>query len=176
MAKVLMLACVLSVDTLIVSIALGTLGLGRSAKRNLVLLFSLCDSVASVAGWFVGEFWLRDAGALFGRLEGAALGLYAALVIALGWSTRATLQGQRSAKLFYALPLLLSLDNFATGFSLDVRNIALSLLVVTVGLASGLMSILGLQIGSVVRRHSTIRTVSLASAGLMCILAAMSMR
>lgn len=176
MANVLILACVLSMDTLIVSIALGTFGLGRSAKRNLVLLFSSCDSVALLAGWFIGAFWLRDAGALFGRFEGAALCLCAALLVALGWSARGTVQWQRSVKLFYCLPFLLSLDNFATGFSLDIRNFPLSLLVVTGGLASGSMSIFGLRIGSFVRRHSPIPAARLASAGLLRIPTVMSLQ
>lgn len=175
MLKALMLACVLSMDTLIVSITLGTLGLSRPVKRNLVLLFSFCDGVASLAAWFVGAFWLRDFDAVFGRLEVAALCLYAALVIALGWSARGTGLWQRSARLFYGLPFLLSLDNLATGFSFDKRNIPLSLFVVTVGLASGSMSILGLRIGSVVRKYSSIPIARLAAAGPLRILATMSL-
>ena len=43
MAKLLFLAFALSLDTFLVSIALGTTGLGRTAKRNLVLLFAFCE-------------------------------------------------------------------------------------------------------------------------------------
>jgi putative Mn2+ efflux pump MntP len=177
MLKALMLACVLSMDTLIVSIVLSTLGLARPVKRNLVLLFSFCDGAASLAAWFVRAFWLRDFDPVFGRLEMVALCLYAALVIALGWSKRdAILLWQPSGRLFYGLPFLLSLDNLVTGLSFDNRNIPLSLFVVSIGLVSGLMSILGLWIGSVVRRYSSIPVARCAAAGPLRILAAMSLR
>ena len=50
MTRLLALSFVLSFDSFFVSIALGTLGPGRSSRRNLVLLFALCDGFASLAG------------------------------------------------------------------------------------------------------------------------------
>ena len=89
MAKLLFLAFALSLDTFIVSIAIGTTGLGRAAKRNLVLLFAFCDGAASLAGGVLAVRWLKDVGVLFASVEASVLCLNAILIIALGWRARA---------------------------------------------------------------------------------------
>ena len=79
MAKLLFLAFALSLDTFIVSIAIGTTGLGRAAKRNLVLLFAFCDGAASLAGGVLAVRWLKDVGVLFASVEVSVLCLNAIL-------------------------------------------------------------------------------------------------
>ena len=89
MAKLLFLAFVLSLDTLLVSIALGTTGLGRATKRNLVLLFAFCDGAASLAGGVLAAPWLKDVGILNSALrteeiEDSFLGTVLTLGLVLG--------------------------------------------------------------------------------------------
>jgi putative Mn2+ efflux pump MntP len=175
MAKLLFLAFVLSLDTLLVSIALGTTGLGRATKRNLVLLFAFCDGAASLAGGVLAAPWLKDVGILFARVEASVLCLYAILIIALGWYARAAAKPRRDANWLYALPLVLCLDNFMSGLSFNA-SVPLLILAAIVGVSSALMSLVGLQIGSMVRTHLPIRVATFAGAGLLCLVAAMALR
>lgn len=176
MAKLLALAFALNLDTFLGSVALGTLGLGQSAKRNLILLFSFCDGVASLAGSLLAVRFLRDDHFWFARFQASALCLYALLIVAFGWYARTTRQRHRNANLFYALPFLLCLDNLATGLSLSLPGMPASVFAVIVGIASLLMALAGLKAGSMVRRHSPIRLVTLAGAALLCLVAVMSLR
>ena len=176
MTKLLFLAFALSLDTFLASIALGTTGLGRAAKRNLVLLFALCDGAASLAGGVLAAPWLKDVGVLFARVEASALYLYAILIIALGWYARAAAKPPRDVNWLYALPLVLCLDNFGSGLSFNATSVPLLLLAPIVGVSSALMSLVGLQIGSMVRRHLPIRVVTFAGVGLLCLVAALALR
>ncbi len=176
MAKLLFLAFALSLDTFLVSIALGTTGLGRAAKRNLVLLFAFCDGVASLAGSVLAAPWLKDVGVLLARIEASVSCLYAILIIALGWYARAAAKPPRNANWLYALPSALCLDNFMSGLSFNAASVPLLVLAAIVGASSALLSLVGLQIGSMVRTHLPIRVVTLAGAGLLCFVAAMALR
>jgi manganese efflux pump family protein len=176
MTRLLFFAFALSLDTFIVSIALGTMGLGRAAKRNLVLLFAFCDGAASLVASVLAARWLKDVGVLSARVEASALCLYAILIIALGWYAPAAAKPPRDANWLYALPFVLCLDNFMSGLSLNTTSVTLLVLAAIVGVSSALMSLVGLQIGSMVRTHLPIRVVTLAGAGLLCLVAAMALR
>jgi putative Mn2+ efflux pump MntP len=176
MAKLLFLAFALSLDTFIVSIALGTMGLGRAAKRNLVLLFALCDGAASLAGGAFAAPWLKDVGVLFARVEASVLCLYAILIIALGWFARVAAKPPRDANWLYALPFVLGLDNFMSGLSFNATSVPFLALAAIVGVSSALLSLVGLQMGFMVRTLLPIRVVTFAGAGLLCLVAALALR
>jgi putative Mn2+ efflux pump MntP len=176
MAKLLALALALSFDSFLASIALGTLGLGRSARRNLVLLFALCDGFASLAGCMLSVRFLRNDSLWFGKFQAFALCSYLLLTIAFARYARIIRLNHRSANLFYAIPFLLCLDNLTTGLSLSLHEIPLSVFTAIVGLASALMAWLGLQVGSVARRHLPIRAVTLAGVGLLCFVTGLALR
>ena len=177
MGKLLVLALVLSLDSFLTSISLGTLGLGRSATRNLVFLFGLCDGIASLAGCLLSVRVLgNNNGQWFGMFQAFALCLYLLLIIAFAQYARIIRLNHRNANFFYALPLLLCLDNLTTGSSLSLHGFPLSLFAVIMGLASALMACLGLQVGSVARRCLPIRAVTLAGVSLLCFVAALALR
>jgi putative Mn2+ efflux pump MntP len=176
MAKLFALALALSFDSFLASVALGTLGLGRLTKRNLVLLFALCDGFASLAGCMLAMRFLRDDGLWFGKFQALALCSYLLLIITFARYPRIIRLNHRSANLFYALPFLLCLDNLAMGLSLSVPGVPLSVFAAIVGLTSALMAWLGLQVGSLTRRLLPIRAVTLAGVGLLCFAAALALR
>jgi manganese efflux pump family protein len=176
MAKLLFLAFALSMDTFIVSIALSTRGLGRAAKRNLVLLFAFWDGAASLAGGVLVAPWVKDVGVLFARVEASVLCLYAILIIVLGWYARTAAKPLRDANWLYALPFVLCLDNFMSGLSFNATSVPPLVLAAIVGGSSALMSLVGLQMGSMVRTHLPIRVATFAGAGLLCLVAAMALR
>ena len=176
MAKLFVLAFALSLDSFIVSIALGMLSLGRTAKRTLVLLFALCDAAASLSASVVTARWLKDTSFPLGKTEASALCFYALLIITLAWSSRAAVPSPRYANWFYALPFVLCLDNFVSGLSFSLHGVSPWILFAVVGMASAWMALVGLQIGSMIRTRLPIRAVALAEAGLLCLLAVLVLR
>ena len=174
MTKLVMLALVLSFDTLLASISLGTLGLERSMKRNLVFLFALCDGVASLAGSVLstrvlggGSFWPA-------ALQGITVSFYLLLIVAFAVYEPAIRRNHRGFALFYALPVVLCLDNLTSGLSQSLTGIDLSVAAVTVGVVSGLMACAGLLIGSEVRRLLPVRAAIIA--GVACFVATVALR
>src|SRR5690242_7116832 len=103
MPALLPTASLLSLDGLVVCLALGPLGPG--ATRRLPLAFALCDGLASLAGPALG---LPDAVAWAHGLAPAAVATYGLLVLALAARIRSA---DRANDLVYLLPVLLSLDN-----------------------------------------------------------------
>jgi putative Mn2+ efflux pump MntP len=176
MAKLVALTLALSFDSFLVSIALGTLGPGRWARRNLVLLFASCDGFASLAGCMFSVRFLGNDSLRFEKFQVFALCSYLLLIIAFARYPRSIRLNPRSANLFYALPFLLCLDNLTTALSLGLPGIPLPVYAVIVGLASALAAWLGLQVGSVARRHLPIRALPLAGVGLLCFVAALALR
>jgi putative Mn2+ efflux pump MntP len=176
MAKLLALALALGFDSLLGSVALGTLGLGRSARRNLVLLFALCDGFASLAGCVLSVRFLGNDSLWLGKLQAFAMCLYLLLIIVFAQYARVIRLNHGSANLFYALPFLLCLDNLAAGLSLSLPGVPPAVFAAIVGLASALMASLGLQVGSVACRDLPIRAATLAGVGLLCFVAALSLR
>jgi len=165
MANALTRALLLSLDTFLVSMALGTLRLGRSRERRLAALFSLCDGLASVVGYLIAGVLLSEAD-WFGKLGVWSLCFYAGLIVFLGCSARGAMRFQNGAKFLYILPVILSLDNLVAGISLGGPGVSLGLSFFGVAAASGLMSFVGLRGGSYIGAHSRVPRVALASLGL----------
>jgi manganese efflux pump family protein len=167
MAKLLALALVLSFDSFLVSIALGTLGLGRPTKRNLVLLFAFCDSTASLSGGLLCSRFAGTESLWFGKLEGVVLCSYLLIMIPFVRYARSFTSNRRTASFLYALPFFLSLDNLAAGMSSSLPTVSLPVFAATVGLVSALAACIGLQLGSLARRRLPIRAVDFASVALL---------
>ena len=168
MMSVLMLAFVLSLDSFLVSVALGTLDLGRSGERKLAALFAFCDSLAVLIGCLMGGSLLGEIARPFGKVGDQALWFYAAVIVVAGWGSQKPELWQRTVKLAYILPFLLSLDNLAAGLYLGKPGQpALAFSIAASGLVSGLMSMLGLRLGSLLGRGLRIPRRGLATAGLL---------
>src|SRR5215467_12516945 len=73
MAKLLALALALGFDSFLVCTALGTLDIGRTARRNLILLFALCDGIASLMGGIFSARFVGVANLWMGQLQVVAL-------------------------------------------------------------------------------------------------------
>ena len=173
MAKLLAFALALSFDSFLVSIALGTLELGRSTRRNLVLLFALCDGLASLAGVILSERFAGTERLCFGKFQPFVLSLYLLVIFAIARYAPILRLNHRSTFILYVLPFLLSLDNFVAGTSLNLPAVPLPLFTLIVGLASALAAGFGLRFGLLARRHLPIRTLQFARAGLLFFVAAL---
>ena len=176
MAKLPALALALSLDSFLVCTALGTLDIGRAAKRNLILLFAMCDGIASLMGGVlsarfagVGLQWLC-------KFQAVALCLYLLVVVFFANYARIVSINRRTAAIFYALPLLLCVDNLVTGLSLSQSSVPFSIFPLIVALANALMAFLGLRVGLLASRHLPASIATLAGVGLMGFVAAMPLR
>jgi putative Mn2+ efflux pump MntP len=141
-------------DSFLVSIPLGAIELVPSRRRRLALAFGLCDGLGTGLGAL-----LSLAGARFfsGDLEWIAPALiagYGMYVMALGLRVSAELSPGQGSRLAFALPVLLSLDNFIGG-SLSWVSAPESVAgAIAMGAISGAMSLAGLAVGAAVARRA----------------------
>ena len=161
----LTLVCLLSVDSLIGSMISATLGMSRSAARTMIILFAVCDGVATAAGHFLAPFWV-SAGVLE-RVQAVVLLLYAALVIRLLVYMKGAAPSKLSNKLLYVLPIVFSLDNLASGLGMAGKGESIWPWVAMMGATSGLMSLLGFRIGSAIRDRLSSRGLAAMCVGLL---------
>jgi putative Mn2+ efflux pump MntP len=125
------------------------LPLGRLLRLRIVLSFAVCDGLAPLIGLAIGSAIVRFVAPWTGWLGPLVLGgvgLYTLLVpreeqcqAGEGW-------------LCLGLPLALSLDNLIAGFGLGALGTPVVLAAAVIGLISGLMSLAGLCLSSVVSR------------------------
>ena len=134
-------AGLLSLDSLIVSLALSPLIRTPSQRWLMAGLFGFCDGLAVVAGYGFGGLvgglaWAHEAGPIFALCGGVYC------LVAAFWRTfRADL------RMAYLLPVLMSIDNFAYGVGIGPSISNLAERAVFLGLASGSLAMLGLLIG-----------------------------
>jgi len=168
MLQVLLLASMLSIDSLIASMALGMLGLRRLSVAIVVVLFGACDVAATLAGGLASSFLVNES-VVATKFEAVTLLLYAAILARIWYILRAK-SGTPRIQWFYLLPVLLSADNFFLGVSRDVRSVPTWLWLTSLGLISASMSVLGFRIGSGMRARSSAAVLNTSCVGLLCFL------
>lgn len=174
-AKLLAFTLALSFDTFLVSVALGMILLSQSRRRNLILLFAMCDGFGSLAGFFLSANFVGTATLWFGKFQPFVLCLYLLLIIGFSWYLRTMGSSLRSTTVFYLLPLLLSFDNLTAGVSLNLASMPPAVFAMIAGFASALAAWFGLQLGSATRRHLPIRTLQFSGFGLLFLVAALQL-
>jgi hypothetical protein len=92
-----------SLDSLFASLALGLLGISRTVQSRMIVAFALCDSIAMVLGAALHS--------LVSPSGYAGLILVLAAAPALAWLV-AGVWSRRFSTALFAIPCLLSLDNF----------------------------------------------------------------
>ncbi len=128
-----------SVDSLFASLALGLMGTSRTAQTRFVAAFALCDSIAVALG--------AASHSLVGASGGdGVIPLLAAMAALIGLSAAAW--KRRFSAALVAIPLLLSLDNFAAALREGPAVAASSTLVA--GLASGAFAWCGFAVAATV--------------------------
>jgi putative Mn2+ efflux pump MntP len=141
-------ALLLSVDSFLVSFALGACRAERRQQNRLAAAFAVCDAAASLVVLLLGASF-SSALAYFGEGAGPALlGFYAVItliVARLGGAVAGS--GWRYGKqLLYLLPPVMSLDNLAGSCALLHAGAPLVCAAV-IGSVSGLASICGFRTG-----------------------------
>lgn len=148
MVSLICAALLLSIDSVLVSFALGACHVKRLQKNRLAVAFGVCDGVASLIGLLLGAS-LPNKLALLGHWGGPALvGAYAVIMLALAREGRimAGSGSPRQGRMLYLLPLVMSLDNLAASFALVHAGPPLACAAV-IGLVSGVGSMCGFRAG-----------------------------
>jgi putative Mn2+ efflux pump MntP len=150
----------LSLDSLVVSLALGPLLRPPSAYVRLALAFGACDALAYLIGgslgWHIGGEWVRQASVLLVF----CYGLYVLAVAVL--SLPRVVQWP-----VWILPILMSLDNLVFGVTNTSLRPELMQYAFLLGIVSGGMALMGIVIGRVISRWLRCSTEQLAGVGLL---------
>lgn len=151
MLTLLLVAGSVGLDNFAAAIAVGLAGIDRAVRIRVAVVFGVFEAGMPVIGLLAGS---GVAGVLHGesRLIGGGLlivvGLHT-LIEALrrgGGERPATLAGAPLGRLVL-LAVGLSIDNLIVGFALGARQVSLVEAVVTIGVFSVALSLLGLEIG-----------------------------
>jgi hypothetical protein len=140
-------ALLLSLDSVVVSFALGACRIGGQRKW-LAAAFGLCDGTASLVGLFLG---ISIAGkiAVVGEWGGPALvGAYAVILLVCARLGRGMADSRSRLVIpwLYLLPLVMSLDNLTASFAL-VQGESPVVCAAVMGLVSGIGSLCAFQAG-----------------------------
>jgi hypothetical protein len=130
-----------SLDSFLASLGIGLIESSAINRRRLVAAFALCDCLGTIVGASLrlGMAPMRPGG----------LGLTLASLLFSGVALGVMVCSRRLPSILFAIPILLSLDNFLTGL-LDGSIEALSSAWIA-GVASGLLAGSGFAAASVVR-------------------------
>jgi putative Mn2+ efflux pump MntP len=138
----------LSVDSVLVSFALGSCRVERKQRDRLAVAFGVFDGAASLIGLLLGVSLASKLG-LFGHWAGPVLvGAYALIMLVLArlGRTMADSGSRRRRQMLYLFPILMSLDNLTASFALHHAGSPLACAAV-IGAMSGLGSIGGFRAG-----------------------------
>jgi len=141
-------ALLLSIDSILVSFALGACRIERRQQDRLAAAFGVCDGAASLFGLLLGVT-LSSKLAVFGHWGGPALLVAYALgmlVLARLGQAMAQSGSRRGIQMLYLLPMVMSLDNLAASFALVHAGSPLACAIV-IGSVSGLGSMCGFRVG-----------------------------
>ena len=165
--SLLILAFILSLDTMRVAISLGTLHSRPLWQFQFAAIFALVEAVTLLLGLIAGRSAL-DIGGDWTRyvavLIFGGLGLYSVLVGLDRVPTKLDLQ---SPWMLWGLPLALSLDNLLAGVGLGLTGFTAVPSALLIGIVSGLMALVGLRLGSLLRKHVPIRAELLGGLSLL---------
>ena len=137
----------LSVDSFVMCLAMGPLIRSRGSRYWLAAMFGASDALAGLVGATSGIALPGRATALLAPLI-ALYCLFVLLLCHVPWSGRT----------IFLIPMLLGLDNAAAGLALPA--------VPVVGLVSGLIALIGLQVGATVALRFRIPRERLAGAAI----------
>jgi len=151
MGAVILLGLVLSLDSLRVSLALGTQDLSSARRKQIALAFGICDGVAPLLGLVAGQSAREVIRTWTDYLGPILLGAYGLYMVGAAWLGKATEGNCDSRWVMFGIPLALSIDNLAAGVALGLMRFPVVLSALVIGAISGLMSYAGLVIGAKAR-------------------------
>jgi manganese efflux pump family protein len=148
MLALLMVAVALGLNNFAAAIAIGVSGVDRRTRIKVAAVFGLFDTVSPAIGLLIGRSLAGDLGHA-ARWTGAGV-LGAAGVYGLVEALRG---GDETPRVWHGWRLMvsgaaLSLDDLAVGFALGAAHAPIAVAVIAFGVASVVMSIIGLELGA----------------------------
>jgi putative Mn2+ efflux pump MntP len=151
-ATVLLFAVLSGVDNLQAACGLGVLPISCGRKWATGASFGICEAAMSLAGLDMGAFLRAYVFGAAGLAGGIALLVGGVAVIYLALNGRNLDNAANSLWIIFGVPLSLSLDNLVAGAALGASGYPVVLSVAIIGFTSATMSLLGLFLGTRLRR------------------------
>ncbi|MGE0214717.1 manganese efflux pump MntP family protein [Mycolicibacterium sp.] len=152
------IAFVLSLDNFQSSIGLGTTNPPWRRIVQAAIVFSACDAVAPLIGVWVGNQVGDYIGEVAEYIGAAALGAYALYLVVHALRTEESAGEMDHPLAILGMPIPLSLDNLFAGASLGVVGASPVLVAVVCGVATLIMTLVGLALGRLAASKVRIRT------------------
>lgn len=161
------LGALVGIDNLRISVALGMVGLSKRRARLFALSFGTFEALMPLAGLLGGAALARVIEPWTNYVGAAALVVCGLAMIfgALKEDPAAAIAGRPSVIL--TLPLALSLDNLAAGFGLGTLGAPVAAAASVIGATSALAAVIGLKLGSRLRRLMPARAEAIAGMALL---------
>jgi putative Mn2+ efflux pump MntP len=138
-------AVLLSLDSLVVSLALSPLIRSQAQRWRWAALFGFCDGFAVMIGFaFRGAGWRASFAYRAVPLFVLCCSIY--YLVAACWNKL-----RADPRMVFVLPVLMSLDNLAYGAGIDPLTSGIAARAAFLGLASFSLAMLGLLLGGIVR-------------------------
>jgi putative Mn2+ efflux pump MntP len=169
MVALLVVAVALGLDNFAASVAIGIGGVDRRTRLRVAGIFGLFETAMPAIGLLIGH-------GLAGELGPAARWTGAATLAAAGvyqFRRDDTTRGWHGWRLL-ASGAALSLDNLAVGFALGAVRVPVAVAVTVFGVATVVMSMIGLEVGARVGTAAGDRGEILAGIVLICVGIAMA--
>jgi putative Mn2+ efflux pump MntP len=163
--ELLALGFVLSLDNFRVAIVLGTVPFSFRRAVQVALTFGLWDGVMPLLGLMLGRYVGQAIGPVTEYVGSIALGGYG-LYLVIGALRNPEPDELDHPWALFGIPLSLSLDNLLAGASLGLLGFSPWLSATVFGIATALMSLVGLQLGRFAARLIRIRSDLLSGVAL----------
>lgn len=147
----LLIGLSVGLGNLAASIAIGLSGVNRSDRIRIGVVFGLFETGMPIIGIVLGHQLANVLGSNASHIGGALLvftGLYIIIQAILNKQHHVKHAATLGSKKLLLTGLALSIDNLVIGFSLGTADVALVGAVISIGVMSVLLSLIGLEIGN----------------------------
>lgn len=165
-AGILVLAFTLSLDNFRSSIALGTVPFGVRRAVQIALIFGFWDTVAPLAGGLLGQYVGDSIGPIADYVGPAVMGVYGLYLLVGAVRNPEPEELDHPWVTLFGLPLALSVDNLIAGTGLGLLGFSPVIPALIFGVATAVMSFLGLFLGRTAARAIPIRADLLSAVSL----------
>ena len=162
----IVLAFTLSLDNFRSSIALGTVPFGVRRAVQIALIFGFWDTVAPLAGGLLGQYVGDSIGPIADYVGPAVMGVYGVYLLVGAVRNPEPEELDHPWVTLFGLPLALSVDNLIAGTGLGLLGFSPLVPALIFGVATAVMSFLGLFLGRTAARAIPIRADLLSAVSL----------
>ena len=161
------LAFALSLDNFRSSIALGTVPFGIGRAVQIALVFGFWDAVAPLVGGVVGSYFGDEIGDVAEYVGPVLMGAYGLYLLIGALRKPEPEKVDHPWVTLFGMPLALSVDNLLAGTGLGLLGFSPVIPAVIFGVATAIMSLVGLLVGRAAARVIPIRADLLSGVSLL---------